>query len=285
MTRLGLTSLALGTVAMFAWPSGAAAHEPIFGLGPHTIYRGGWGLELEYEFGRSTGLNGAVERIQLLHPEVLYGLTENLSVTLSLPFALERMERAGGGPEVSSTGLADMVLRAKYRLWRLDQPGTQTAAALIGGIKFPTGNEELEPALGTGSTDFLLALTAAREGRRWYYFADAQARLKTEANDLRQGHELRYDLAWGVRPWKTDYLEPDLVLLIEANGTLQGQAVLRGQEVEDSGGHTLALSPGFLLSLRNVMLKGGVRLPVLQDLNGVQMEEEVEAVGAIEVHL
>jgi hypothetical protein len=46
------------------------AHEPLFGVGPHTVYQHGLGLESEIEF--------ADESISL-HNEVLYGLTTNLA--------------------------------------------------------------------------------------------------------------------------------------------------------------------------------------------------------------
>ena len=52
-------------------------HEPVFGVGPHTIWRGGWGMELELES----------EGGELVVPvELLYGVTEELTVTAVLPF-------------------------------------------------------------------------------------------------------------------------------------------------------------------------------------------------------
>lgn len=60
------------------------AHEPTYGIGPHTIYRGGIGLELEYESARRAYL-GTEARVQKLNLETIYGIHEDLAVTLAIP--------------------------------------------------------------------------------------------------------------------------------------------------------------------------------------------------------
>lgn len=47
------TALSLGFFVSSGW---VQAHEPIFGIGPHTVYKDGIGLELEYE--REQGEHG-----------------------------------------------------------------------------------------------------------------------------------------------------------------------------------------------------------------------------------
>ena len=94
-----------------------------------------------------------------------------------------------------------------------------------------------------------------------------------------------YDVAWGVRPVRSGYERPDLVELVEANGRTAGKAVLEGVEIPNTGGRRLSVSPGFLLSLRNVMLKGGVNIPVSWRLNGVQENPDPEIVIGVEFHL
>ncbi len=68
----------------------------------------------------------------------------------------------GGSVE---NGAGDMVIGAKYRFLRLDSLGLQRSLAVHFQIKLPTGDDETTPRLGSGSTDYLGALSAGYEGR------------------------------------------------------------------------------------------------------------------------
>lgn len=258
---------------------GAFAHEPIFGLGPHTIFKGGFGLEMEFEGEKASG-GGEGEREYVLKSEIIYGITVDLSATLSIPYILERSSIN------ESSGPGDISVRTKYRFWRRDGVGVQDAAAVILGVKLPTGDDDKTPRLGSGSTDYLFALTAARESLKWYYFGDVRYRLNTEGGGgLRAGNGFFVDFAIGIRPWKTDYLRPDLVVIAELNYESRNRDELFGVDVADSGGSRLFLSPSFFLTYRNWALKGGIQFPVDQDLNGNQPESDYRFSLAVETHL
>lgn len=57
-----------------------------------------------------------------------------------------------------------------------------------------------------------------------------------------------------------------------------------GQEIPNTGGTVLALAPGFWLTYRNWALKGGVKLPFAQELNGAQPELDFQTLVALEYH-
>jgi len=76
-------------ILLLVGASGAYAHEPIFGLGPHTIFKGGIGVEAEIEGERSSGA-GEVETEYVLQSEIIYGITTDLSATLAVPYVIER---------------------------------------------------------------------------------------------------------------------------------------------------------------------------------------------------
>lgn len=260
----------------------AFAHEPIFGLGPHVIYKGGVGVEVEIDGARSSS-NQETERELAIDTEIIYGITSDLAATLVLPGILDKLEK-NATENRSSAGFGDVSLRLKYRFWRQDSPGTQDSAAIILGGKFPTGNENKNPKLGSGSTDFLFGLAAARESRRWYYFGDFRYRLNTKNNQFKAGDKIFADAAIGIRPWLTEYLEPDWVFLVETNWETQQRNELFGQDVSDSGGNLLFVSPGFFLTYRNWAVKGGVQVPVYQNLNGNQPEVDYRFALGVEIH-
>lgn len=285
------------TFFCFGKPAALMAHEPLFSLGPHTLFKGGIGIEWEAEVLSSSKLledgktisdpeNQKASRAAFPF-EWSYGLTRNLSVTAKIPIVRRKMEKTinGSRKTVSSNGLSDISFRTKYRFWKRDSLGVQQSAAVVFGIKLPTGDEKAALPLGTGSTDWLLGLTAGHEGRRLYAFGDLRYRLNTKANDLRVGDVFFYDVALGFRPILSEYDQPDLVLVMELNGEVARRDDEDGSLVSDSGGHTVWLGPNFLLSYRNIMSKGGIRFPIVQKLNGIQLGHDYEAVFAIELHL
>ena len=284
------------TAWALVWPVMVMAHEPVFSLGPHTLYKGGIGIELEAELLSKSRLlkNGREmddpqdrKATRIIFPtEIIYGLTTNLALTTRIPVVYRTFEKnaASGKDQDRSAGLGDILFRSKYRFWRRDTLGVQQAAAVVLGVKLPTGNDEADLPLGTGSTDYIFGLTAGHEGRRLYVFGDLRYRLNTEANGVRAGNIFFYDAALGFRPRLTDYYRPDLVLLLEFNGEAGQKDELNGGVDPDSGGRTLWLGPNFLLSYRNHMLKGGIRFPFLQRLNGIQLGQDYEAALAMEIH-
>lgn len=280
----------------FMRPVVTSAHEPLFSLGPHTLYKGGLGIEFETELLSKSKLLRDGDEIsdpkdqrafRLVFPaEIIYGMTPDLAVTARIPVVYRALEQTISGvrTQKSSSGLGDISLRSKYRFWRRDRLGLQQSAAVVLGIKLPTGDDMAELPLGSGSTDWLVGLTAAHEGRRLYLFGDLRYRLNTEAHNREEGDLFFYDAAVGFRPVLTDYYQPDLVLLLEMNGEVAEKDRSAGTDDPDSGGETVWLGPNFLLSYRNLMLKGGVRFPIVQDLKGTQLAADYEGVIAVEIH-
>jgi len=267
---LGLATLVL--LSCVAAP--AAAHEPVFGVGPETIYKGGVGIELGYGYDDLGG-----RRDQLLNTEILYGATKDLSLTLEVPTLLRRETGLG-----STSGLGDVLLRGKYRFWRRDRLGASERASVLLGVKFPTGAHHRSVRRGSGSFDALAGLSVAHESRRWYGFGTFRYVWRTEHDGFDRGDRVLFDVAAGFRPWLTEYLEPDLVLLLEWNGEWEGRDRLRGSRLGSTGGFTGWLGPTALLSYRNWMFKTGVQLPAVSDLNGGQKRPDLRTLAAIEYH-
>lgn len=236
-------------------------HEPVFGVGPHTTWRGGWGMELSLES----------EGGELVVPiELLYGVTEELTVTAVLPFR----------QPLQNGSLGSVGFRAKWRFATVFSPGRADALAVVGGVTVPrssAGTPAGGPVITTG-------LAAGRESRRWYYFAGVRAAIQLADEGRDPGDRVLLNLAWGIRPWLTEYLAPDFVVLVEANGRTQGRTTLNGQTVDASGSQVLSLAPAVMLSYRNVMLKGGVDIPIWERVNDPNESADVTILAALELH-
>ncbi len=242
------------------------AHEPLFGLGPHTIYQNGVGLESALEKGESGWAN---------HWELLYGITPDWAVTFAAPYLFTSQGH--------TAGFGDISLRSKLRFFRRDMPGASLQAAFHSGVRFPTGDRILNR--GSGATDYFLGASLGYESRRHYFFAGSHYQINRAVNGLERGNRLEFDLAYGIRPYKLEYLQPDPVLLVEFIGETIGKDRQNGVSNANSGGSVLSVAPGLLFSYRNVMLKAGVKIPIINDLNGVQETPDPEYVMGLEFHL
>ncbi len=251
----------------------ALAHDPVFGLGPHVLYKNGVEIApevLTVDEGKSRSTEPGLQ--------LTYGITGDWAAGIDLPHVYK--------DEISdNNGRGDVRLFTKYRFWRKDSLGVQESAAILGRIKFDTsagGN----PSLGSGSTDGLLGVAYGYESRKWYRWASIRYRINGE-NDLglRRGNKLLIDLVGGVRFRPTAYDEPDTVWLVELNGEHTDRSEVNGNTLSDSGGTEWFISPGIFWTLRNFAIKAGIQIPFASDLKGDQAETDYRARFILEWHL
>ena len=153
-------------------------------------------------------------------------------------------------------------------------------------MKAPTGAHDLvdtdgrllPPALqrGSGSWDpmanLIMTYVPAAGRGRWTFTGDIGVRLTAESNAVEVGNQVGYDGMVKYRVYPVRHPGRDTFLLLELNGRWQDRARVGGGLTSDSGGHVPYLSPGIQFLLRrNLILEGGVQLPVMNDLNGTQL--------------
>jgi len=219
------------------------AHEPIYGLGPETLPKHLHAIEigtfirqgrLEYELGYG------------------YGITQNLTVRID---ALINNNAA--------TSIQGVKIKTKFALWRKMSPGVLKRLTAIAAVKLPSTTQYNSNKVMA----YTLGLANGYESRKWYYFSDISYTYQQAKLGVQPGANLKYNLVGGIRPIKSDYLKPDLVLLVELNGEYRGVSRLNNVEIEKTNGNTLAVAPGFLFSYRNMMLKGGVQFGIAKTKN------------------
>ena len=241
------------------------AHEPVFGLGPHTLYQYGLGVEFETQKIHDNW-----------HPtmEILYGVTPNFSATLALPF-----QRPGKAfppqPE-------NLVLRGKYRFYKRDMPGASHQAALHGGvIVLPSNGDE---AGNSAFPNVFMGLSVGRESRRHYGFVAVRMRWNRQGSATTPRGVLKLDAAYGIRPWLLTYRQPDPVFLVEINVV---QRLTSHATAGPSGGRNrthIFLSPALLFSYRNIMIKAGWKNPLFGGKENLPSDPTREIVLGVEIH-
>lgn len=261
------------TAVIYTQP--ARAHDPVFGLGPHVLYKGGVEIAPALHW-KKQGADQEGEAAL----ELTYGLSGDWAAGFDLPYV-----RNDDGID-QSDGLGNLSLFTKYRFWRHDRLGVQESAAVLLKVKTDTGSGKPAPAITTGSTDAILGLSYGYESRRWYRWTSLRYRRNGE-NDtgLRRGDKLLFDVVGGIRLQQTRYLEPDTVWLLELNGEYGRRAELNGQELANTGGSEWFLSPGIFWTERNFAIKAGVQIPVSSHLNGNQATTDYRTRLVFEWHL
>jgi hypothetical protein len=269
--RYGLyTALLAALCGGVAW-----AHDPVFGVGPHVLYKGGVEVATELHLEKAGD-----ERETELGLELVYGLTGDWAAGIELPYAWEQ-----DGAD-SGHGTGDVSLFTKYRFWRHDTLGVQESAAVLLKVKIDTGDEDATPALGSGTTDTVLGFTYGFESLTWYRWASLRYRRNGENSaGLRRGDRILFDLAGGWRPTPPSYYKPDTVWLLELNGEYGRRAELNGAELPGSGGTEWFLSPGIFWTSRNFAVKAGVQIPIASDLDGGREKADYRAKLLFEWHL
>ena len=77
-----------------------------------------------------------------------YNFSERFGLSLNVPFVYHRFRRIELQPtgflteEGTVSGLGDVALIGRFRVWRFSQPNLAFSANLLGGVKFPTGVSE-----------------------------------------------------------------------------------------------------------------------------------------------
>lgn len=219
----------------------------------------------------------------LVAPQTLVlGITPRLTAFATLPVVAHRRIESVSGNTRTDPAVGDVTLLGRYTLWWDDYaPLSTRRTAILAGVKFPTGADRF----GTETFDPLLGGVASWAFDRHEIDLDALYTVSTRRNGFRQGHRVRYDLAYRYRLWPRRFGKRLMQLngLLELNG-LWGDADRQdGQRVVDSGGHVLFLAPGLQLAAKRWILEASVQVPIAQDLHGSQVEQDFVAVLSIRI--
>lgn len=335
--RPNLTIL-IASVAMASFALPAAAHHPSASPGsgsntaggavvtrsPDTLPAGSWAVssQVEYidlddiednrleQFGAEDveGVHG-IESILATHVGAAVGVFDDLTLSVSLPVIRregidEGHHEAPGIGEVeklgTSAGIGDLVVLGTWRFF--NDPENRRSAALIAGVKTPTGDTkdrsddgserfEAEFQPGSGSWDPLIGAAASVGLGAITLSASVMAQLATEGSqntDL--GDLVNYDIAATYRAMGGLHahshggkeFHPALDLVLELNGEWRGKEETSGAKNPHSGGNTIYVSPGARYT-HPAGFSSWVSLgvPIAQNLNGKQSDASLRLMAGV----
>jgi len=263
------------SVLLIIHSNSVLAHDPVFGIGPHVLFKDG--MESAFEIYRKKAGKETNSELRL---EVTYGITGEWAAGIKVPYAFKDNSMD------SSSGLADIQAFTKYRFWREDSLGLQKSAAIVLAINGENGDEKTTPSLGNGATDVITGITWGYESIKWYRWASARYAIpgKNTAG-FQMGNKWRIDFVGGWRPTPPEYKKPDTVWLLELNGEISNKAKLNSNTQTNSGGTEWFISPGIFWTTRNFAIKSGIQMPVFSDLKGTQNKSDYRFKATFEWHL
>lgn len=219
----------------------------------------------------------------LVAPQTLvYGVTPRLTAFATLPVLAHRRIELGDGSVKKDSAVGDLRLLGRCTFFADDYaPLSTRRVALLAGLKFPTGADRF----GTPSFDPILGAVGTWAANRHELDLDALYTVTTERHDFEAGDEFRYDLAYRYRLWPARFEGRLLQLngVLELNGQWAAKTRSDGSTVAASGGNRLFLSPGAQFITKRVILEASVQVPIWQDLNGSQLEDDFRAVLSVRI--
>lgn len=208
-----------------------------------------------------------------------YNITNNLLVSVMVPVMSVRGTSVEGVQ--TTTGLGDIIFSTKYLFVQHDRLQETFRVAAKAGVKLPTGDENKNPALGTGMYDVSAGAVAGWIGRRFGVYSDVSYSLNVRAGDINHGNTLQYNVAIGFRgvPDVYDrYPLSQLNLYLEFNGEYVRPHTLNGEDISDTGGNIVYISPGIqYIPGRQFLVEGFLQIPAIQSLNGTQLGTDFRA--------
>jgi Putative MetA-pathway of phenol degradation len=225
----GLTALLFATPAHAHHPSGAGTAGdagPIITIPGTTLEKDQSSAAVVFEYISFNALSDAQLSVPghphsldaILVPSLLYsyGITNDLTLTLRLPFVRRTNIREGhvhgGVPEVDvlgdSAGVGDLSVFAQYRL--LNNRATQTELSFLLGLQLPTGDTSVSTAggerfetefqPGSGAWDGMFGLSLTKRVGLWSFDANILYVLATEgAQETNLGNRFQYNAALSYR--------------------------------------------------------------------------------------
>jgi hypothetical protein len=292
--------LVLGTVSAFADHGPGTSGGGVATQSAETLKPRQWSFNLQNDWTdfKNPSLEGKEEfdligSTSLTTLSISTGLTENFQAGLAYAYyAAEgagEIEHDGERVTFDPDGFTDLWLNAKYRLYR----GPAGQFAFYGGIKAPIGETDIvtsegdraePPSMpGSGAWDgmFGAAYTYALNARLTLD-ASVQYIVRGEHFDYQIGNRLDAGVALGWRICGDAESFPQVSLMGEALVRSMEKSESEGETLGNTGGTVLLLAPGFRIGFsKNAALSVSAQLPVMQDLNGEQVESRFRISSAL----
>ena len=230
---------------------------------------------------RNSGISRSVDRFES-RTVMGYGFSSKFALFGVLP--LVDISTEIGAASSSEFGLGDAALFARYEVYRSDKPGQTIRIAPYAGVRLPTGRDG---KTGDGSTDVFGGLIVTIASTQWVLDSQLRYDHNREANGFERGDSTSFESSFQYRlsPGKiTQETRAFVFGVLELSANYYERNRLGGVTDPNSGGFQVFLTPGLQYSARRWIADLGVKVPVLNDLNGTALETDYSVLASIRVN-
>jgi len=233
---------------------------PLVGFGQLLIGEKGFLPQLTGSY-----VQGHNSNANVIAPNVVYGIRDDLSIFLATPFTLKN--RAGAS---HSSGINDVMLQLEYGVYTRNRSDNVFQTTIVANVQFPTGSSSKRPPTGNGSFSYFTGATFSFTSYNWYAFVSAGANLTTSHHGTRFGNSYLYQ--WGFARYISQLSPKGWIfdVMLEFDGTYSERDKIRGMTNSDSGGNVIIALPSLWLSSKRWIFQWGVGFPLFQNLKGHQ---------------
>lgn len=199
-----------------------------------------------------------------LFPNVVYGVTDKLSINVNVPYAVSYKQQ-----QSRSSGWEDAFVQLEYAVYAQKKRDHIDQATVVTSLSIPTGSDSAQPTTGIGAPSFFIGTTYSRMCVYWYMFTSYGATLTTPHGDTQFGNSFLYQAGIGRNifnihsRWMFNWL-------VEADGQYTQRNRIDGMTDPNSGGNVIYITPSLWVSSKKLIFQLGAGIAALQHLNGNQ---------------
>ncbi len=251
----------------------ASGHGPVFGMTTPTDAKGGWSFDTGIMSRVGAGGSGTMFRGMLG-----YGITEDLQVSLSIPYVFSSAPFAPARITGMMPASGDV---EAIGAWRFHRQGTRVgkriestayAGLIVPGPQRPAG------MLGTlhRAPGLYTAVSSGLASRSIYLWGGVSNMHFAESAGDRRPNVVTYSAVWGYRPppLQKEYPRWDWRVFAEMTGDHSSRVQRAGQLMPGTGGNQVFVGPTTLGIYKNFAIEGGVQFPVYRNVGPLQMTEK-----------
>lgn len=196
-------------------------------------------------------------------PELLYGITDYVSILLAVPFVLsQRSEKK------RSRGMGSFLTQLEMAIYKKEIEKTTYQTTIVSAILFPSATNRFPLISANKSISYFLGITQAFFGQYWAFYAECGDIITTKKHNNKIGNVLIYDVCFGC--WLGKKEEFNIATLIETTGWYKGKGLTEGAREKPS--HIFFIGPSFRIETQQLVIQTGFQIPVAQ--RGIRHDEK-----------
>lgn len=213
-------------------------------------------------------IRGPHTRNDVYTPYIIYGISDKLSVNVSLPIVAQSRHF-----EDRSSGFGDLAIALEYAFYSKSNRCYYDQATIVTNFTFPSGSADKNPETGFGAPSFFVGGTFSHAYPRWFIFTSDGVLLTSEHDHKKMGNQYLYQAGVGRNLFNVGK-EWIVAAIAEVDGQFTEKTNVRGVNQPDSGGNVVYVTPSLWVSSKNWIFQFGVGFPAEQHLFGHQAESQ-----------